>query len=89
MARARSALRRLTCRRLFERSERSERSEFGDRPRTRAAQRSRRDAATAPATRSGPPARAFAAPVAGGVLARRQQEPYSSEILIPPTTSDL
>ena len=32
-ARARSALRRLTCRRLFERRERSERSEFGDGPR--------------------------------------------------------
>ena len=32
LARARSALRKLTCRRMFERSEQSERSEFGDRP---------------------------------------------------------
>ena len=36
-----SALRDLTCRRLFERSERSERSEFGDGPRDRAPQGSR------------------------------------------------
>jgi hypothetical protein len=33
--RARSAHQQLTCRRLFERSERSERSEFGDGPRDR------------------------------------------------------
>ena len=59
--RARSALRYLTCRRLFERSERSERSEFGDRPRDRAAQGSLRKAQTAPAKRVSLPARAFAA----------------------------
>jgi len=42
LARARSALRRLTCRHLSERSERSERSEFVDGPRDRAPQGSRR-----------------------------------------------
>ncbi len=42
VARARSALRGLTCRHLFERSERSERSEFGDGPRDRAPEGSRR-----------------------------------------------
>ena len=42
LARARSALRRLTCRRLFEGSERSERSEFGDGPGDRAPEGSRR-----------------------------------------------
>ena len=41
VARARSALRELTCRSLSERSERSERSEFCDGPRDRAAQCSR------------------------------------------------
>ncbi len=41
VARARSAPRRLTCRRLFERRERSERSEFGDGPRDRAPEGSR------------------------------------------------
>ena len=59
--RARSALRRLTCRRLFERSERSERSELGDRPRDRASQGSRSAAQTAPAKRRGLPGCAFAA----------------------------
>ena len=38
------ALRDLICRRLFERSERSERSEFGDRPGTRAPQGTRSEA---------------------------------------------
>jgi len=38
------ALRELTRRRLFERSERSERSEFGDRPGTRAPQGTRSEA---------------------------------------------
>jgi len=42
LARARSALRRLTCRHLSERRERSERSEFVDGPRDRAPQGSRR-----------------------------------------------
>jgi len=60
--RARNALRELTCRRLFERSERSERSEFGDRPRDRASQGSRRVATTAPAKRCGLPGPRFAAP---------------------------
>ena len=58
--RARSALRELTCRSLFERSERSERSEFCDGPEDRAAQCSRRAAPTAAAKRSTPPARVFA-----------------------------
>ena len=66
VARARSALRQLTCRRLFERSERSERSEFGDGPRDRAAQGSRRAATTAEAKRSGLPGQAFAAPTNAG-----------------------
>ena len=61
VARARSALRELTCRRLFERSERSERSEFGDGPRDRAAQGSRSAAETAEVKRSRLPGRAFAA----------------------------
>jgi hypothetical protein len=60
VARARSALRELTCRRLSERSERSERSEFGDGPRDRAAQGSRRAATTAEAKRSSLPGHAFA-----------------------------
>ena len=42
--RARSALRALTCGRLFERRERSERSEFGHRPGTRASQGTRSEA---------------------------------------------
>ena len=62
VARARSALRRLTCRRLFERSERSERSEFGDGPRDRAPEGSRSVATTAEVKRSSPPGHAFAAP---------------------------
>ena len=60
--RARSAHHQLTCRSLFERSERSERSEFGDGPRDRASQGSRRAAQTAPAKRVSLPTRAFAAP---------------------------
>jgi len=60
VARARSALQQLTCRRLFERSERSERSEFGDGPRDRAAQGSRRAASTAEAKRSSLPGCGFA-----------------------------
>ena len=40
-ARARSAHQRLTCRRMSERSEQSERSEFGDGPKERAAEGSR------------------------------------------------
>jgi len=62
VARARSALRELTCRRLFERSERSERSEFGDGPRDRAAQGSLSEAKTAEVKRSSLPGRAFASP---------------------------
>jgi len=58
--RARSAHPQLTCRRLFERSERSERSEFGDRPRDREAQGSRRAAATAEVKRSSLPGCGFA-----------------------------
>ena len=62
--RARSAHPQLTCRRLFERSERSERSEFGDRPRDREAQGSRRRAhgpsPTAEVKRSSLPGRGFA-----------------------------
>ena len=46
--------------RLFERRERSERSELSDGPRDRAPQGSRRAAATASAKRRGLPARAFA-----------------------------
>jgi hypothetical protein len=46
--------------RLFERRERSERSELSDGPRDRAPQGSRRKAATASAKRRGLPARAFA-----------------------------
>jgi hypothetical protein len=61
VARARSALRELTCRRLFERSERSERSEFGDGPRDRAAQGSLSEAKTAEVKRSSLPGHAFAA----------------------------
>jgi hypothetical protein len=64
VARARSAHQQLTCRRLFERSERSERSEFGDGPRDRAAQGSLSAAKTAEAKRSSLPGRAFAAPTA-------------------------
>jgi len=60
VARARSALRQLTCRRLFERSERSERSEFGDGPGDRAAQGSLSAAKTAEAKRSSLPGHAFA-----------------------------
>ena len=71
VARARSALQQLTCRRLFERSERSERSEFGDGPRDRAAQGSRRAAPTAEAKRSSLPGRDFAAPAAARKSARR------------------
>ena len=48
--------------RLFERSERSERSEFCGGPCDRAPERSRREAATAEAKRRARPARAFAAP---------------------------
>jgi hypothetical protein len=59
---ARSALRQLTCRRLFEGSERSERSELGDGPRDRAAQGSRSEAQAAEPKRSSLPGRAFAAP---------------------------
>jgi len=66
VARARSAHQQLTCRRLFERSERSERSEFGDGPRDRAAQGSLSAAKTAEAKRSSLPGRAFAAPTAAG-----------------------
>jgi hypothetical protein len=62
VARARSAPRQLTCRRLFERSERSERSELGDGPRDRAAQGSRSEAKTAEPKRSSLPGHAFAAP---------------------------
>jgi hypothetical protein len=62
VARARSALRQLTCRRLFERSERSERSELGDGPRDRAAPGSRSEAKTAEPKRSSLPGRAFVAP---------------------------
>jgi len=64
VARARSAHQQLTCRRLFERSERSVRSEFGDGPRDRAAQGSLSAAKTAEAKRSSLPGRAFAAPAA-------------------------
>jgi hypothetical protein len=59
---ARSADQPLTCRRLFERSERSERSEFGGGPQDRAAQGSQSEAQTAPAKRCGLSERAFAAP---------------------------
>jgi hypothetical protein len=59
---ARSAHRQLTCRRLFERSERSEQSEFGDGPRDRAAQGSRSEAQAAEPKRSSLPGHAFAAP---------------------------
>jgi hypothetical protein len=62
VARARSALRQLTCRRLFEGSERSERSELGDGPRDRAAQGSRSEAQAAEPKRSSLPGHAFAAP---------------------------
>jgi hypothetical protein len=62
VARARSALRQLTCRRLFEHSERSERRELGDGPRDRAAQGSLSEAKTAEPKRSSLPGRAFAAP---------------------------
>ena len=61
MARARSALRRLTWRILFERSERSERSELCAGPWTRAAQGSRSAATTASVVRRAPPGRPFAA----------------------------
>ena len=61
MARARSALRRLTWRILFERSERSERSELCAGPWTRAAQGSRSAAETASVVRRAPPGRPFAA----------------------------
>ena len=57
---ARSALRGLTCRSLFERSERSERSEFCGATPARASQCSRRAAPTAAAKRSTPPAHGFA-----------------------------
>jgi hypothetical protein len=66
VARARSALRELTCRRLFERSERSERSEFGDGPRDRAAQGSLSAAKTAAVKRSSLPGHAFAGPTCVG-----------------------
>ena len=69
---ARSASCDLTCRRLFERSERSERSEFGDRPRDRASQGSRRAAATDPAKRVSLPARAFATPRHARMSSTRQ-----------------
>jgi hypothetical protein len=62
VARARSAHRQLTCRRLFEGSERSERSELGDGPRDRAAQGSRSEAQAAKPKRSSLPGHAFAAP---------------------------
>jgi hypothetical protein len=85
VARARSALRQLTCRRLFERSERSERSEFGDGPRDRAAQGSRRAATTAEAKRSSLPGHAFAAPTDAGLRehqlspsGRKHPHPHSS-----------
>ena len=58
---ARSALRNLTSERMFERSERSERSELARRLRARAAQSSRRAAATASVARRSAPGRAFAA----------------------------
>ena len=66
VARARSAPRELTCRRLFERSERSERSEFGDGPRDRAPEGSRSEAETAEVKRSRLPGHAFAAPTSAG-----------------------
>ena len=71
VARARSAHQQLTCRRLFERSERSERSEFGDGPRDRAAQGSLSEAKTAEAKRSSLPGCAFAAPTAARKSALR------------------
>ena len=64
MARARSALRRLTWRILFERSERSERSELCAGPWTRAPQGSRRAATTASVARRAPPAHPLAATAA-------------------------
>ena len=74
--------RELTCRRLFERSERSERSEFGDGPRDREAQGSRRRAhgpsPTAEAKRSSLPGRVFAAPTAApNAVVQRQQRAAS------------
>ena len=54
-------VRDLTCRRLFERSERSERSEFGDGPRDRAPEGSRPAGPTAEAKRRSPPTGALAA----------------------------
>ncbi len=61
MARGRSPLRRLTWRILFERSERSERSELCAGPWTRAPQGSRRAAPTASVARRAPPGQPFAA----------------------------
>ena len=61
MARARSALRRLTWRILSERSERSERSELCAGPWTRAPQGSRSEATAASAARRAPPGQPFAA----------------------------
>ena len=58
--RARSALRILTCGRLFERSERSERSEFGHRPGTRASQGTRSEAKGKPSEPRPGPARRLA-----------------------------
>ncbi len=62
VARARSAPRNLICRTLFERSERSERSELCDGPQGRAPQGSRCAAPTASPKRCRLPGRAFAAP---------------------------
>ena len=64
MARARSALRGLTWRILFERSERSERSELCAGPWARAPQGSRRAATTVSVARRAPPAHPFAATTA-------------------------
>ena len=61
MARARSALRRLTWRILFERSERSERSESCAGPWTRAPQGSRSAAQAASSARRAAPGQPFAA----------------------------
>lgn len=57
-----SALRALSCRILFERSERRERSELCDGPKTRAPQSSRSEAQTASPKRCRLPGRTFAEP---------------------------
>ena len=79
---ARSALRELTRRSLFERSERSERSEFCGATPARASQCSRRAAPTAAAKRSTPPAHGFACAERAAPKSGKQASPNPRSITL-------